>query len=581
MWKNLLTLLISVGLCALVLWWAAPLLVPAGDETLPGYEELVAYDPARPGGHLKPGIDQLVRGERQGQGVRWITNRQGFRNSDDTSPRAAEGVLRILLYGDSFVDGMRTGQEQTIGAILEKDLERRLARKVEVLISGHNNPANAWYHWQAHGRHFQPDLVILGLTIGNDLTSHNFGAGVLPVAQSMDMLLTTDPAASMAGVNDGHAMIPDDGFVPENERSGWEVRSANLNQAIARRFYFLAHRAPPALGPRPGRPGEAMAAGFFVSLGLYYKGHIPFIESAWRDFETLLPGFVTQVRHFGSRPILITFPTRIEALPREWSKLAAALQLDPDHFDLQAPARRIAALCHQNALPCLDTSLAQREGQRTGEVFRPLGDMHLSEHGQAVTAHAIAKFVHKVMPLEPAPGPADDWLDHYRFQVREWGMDALRQDAPWMNPESGVAVLNLTDDRDALETVLTQGWLSDDGHSAFWAGEAVASIRIPVARSGVDYQIRLLAKPFLAQANQFKQKVVFSIGGERIGEQIVDRNDFTPINVLLPARHMVSPWTRVDLEFPDALIPAEISESKDRRRLGIALIGLEIRPGNR
>jgi len=51
--------------------------------------------------------------------------------------------------------------------------------------------------------------------------------------------------------------------------------------------------------------------------------------------------------------------------------------------------------------------------------------------------------------------------------------------------------------------------------------------------------------------------------------------------VLLPANHMVSPWTRVDLEFPDALIPAEISESKDRRRLGIALIGLEIEPGNR
>jgi hypothetical protein len=579
MWKNLLTLLISLSLCAAVLWWLAPLLIPQNDSSLPGYDQLVNYDPARPGGHLKPDINMLVRGERRGQGVPWITNSQGFRNRQEITPEPAGDVLRILFYGDSFVDGMRTGQDNTMGAVLERELALRLGRKVELLISGHNNPANAWYHWQTHGRHFHPHFVILGLTMGNDLTSHNFGAGVLPVVESMDYLVRTEPGTLMAGPGNGQVMIPEDGFLPEDQWSRWQISVAELNQSLARRFFFLAHRTPPALGPRPGAPGQAMAAGFFVSLGLYYRGTIPYIETVWRDFETLLPGFVAQIRYFGARPLLVKFPTRIEALPGDWARFSDALQLDRSQFDLRAPSRRVAALCEHNALPCLDTAAALEQGQKEDEVFRPLGDMHLSDHGQAVTAHAIADFMEALMPPEPVPVPAENWLEDYRSQVLEWNRQALMQDAPWLNPETGAAKLNLTDHRHALKSLLTQGWLSDDGRGAFWGGQGVASIRIPVARSGVNYQVRLLAKPFLAEANNFRQRVVFSIGGDKIGEQLVDQDDFTQIEIMLPADRLDQPWTRIAVEFPDALVPAEIGVSSDQRRLGIAVIGLDIEPG--
>jgi hypothetical protein len=120
--------------------------------------------------------------------------------------------------------------------------------------------------------------------------------------------------------------------------------------------------------------------------------------------------------------------------------------------------------------------------------------------------------------------------------------------------------------------------LSEDGRGAFWGGQGKASIRIPVLRSGVEYLIRLLAKPFLAEANNFSQRVVFSIAGEKIGEHQVDQNDFTHIGIMLPADRLVRPWTRVEVEFPDALVPAEIGVSADKRRLGIAVIGLEIVP---
>ena len=65
-------------------------------------------------------------GARQGEPVRWVTNSQGFRNTQEITPLPAEDTLRVLLLGDSFIDGMRTGQQDTIGAVLERNLEQRL-----------------------------------------------------------------------------------------------------------------------------------------------------------------------------------------------------------------------------------------------------------------------------------------------------------------------------------------------------------------------------------------------------------------------------------------------------------------------
>jgi hypothetical protein len=578
MWKNLLTLLISTVLCVAVFWWVASLLQPEEVDQLPGYGSLVEYDPDRPGGHLKPGINQLVSGEKRGQGVPWVTNSDGFRNDHEVSREPEPGTLRILFYGDSFVDGMRTGQENTIGAVLERELEKRLGQAVEVLISGHNNPANAWYHWQAHGRFYQPNLVILGLTVGNDLTSHNFGAGVMPEVRDFTHMVSVDPSVPHAGIGNGQLLIPDGGFLPAAQRSRLELMGNRINQALAGRFYFLSNRARPAMGPLSGEPGKAPAGGFFVSLGLYYKGDIPFINSMWRDFETLLPGFVAQVRHFGSRPLMVSFPTRIEALPGDWERLVRALQLDSRKFDLGVPGQRLKALCERLDMPCLDTAAALREGYGDGQVFRPLGDMHLSEHGQAVTAHAMAGFVEELLEMATAPPPGPGWLDQYRSTVQQWTEGVLEDAAPWLDSRSGGARLDVSQNKVAMESMLTGGWYPSGPGEAFWAGEGTAMIRLPIARPGQEHQIVLAARPFLHEANGLRQRVWISVQGEPVGEQVLDVDDFTDMQITLPADQANGPWTTIELEFPDALVPSEIGLSSDRRRLGIAVVGLEFHP---
>jgi hypothetical protein len=185
-----------------------------------------------------------------------------------------------------------------------------------------------------------------------------------------------------------------------------------------------------------------------------------------------------------------------------------------------------------------------------------------------------------LIQTEPVQGPAGDWLEKYRLQVQEWGLRALTENAPWLNPQTGSAHLTLAQNRDALGTLLTPGWRSADKQDPFWGGEEVASIRIPVMKEGVDYLIKLHAKPFLADENNYRQRIVISIGGEKFEELVAAKDEFSQIPIVLPAGRLTRPWTRVELEFPDALVPAEIGESTDQRRLGIAVIGLEITPGN-
>ncbi len=64
-------------------------------------------------------------------------NPQGFRSREPYTPGPAPaGVLRVAVFGDSFVEGIGIRDEDTVTARLQEDLLRRTGRRVEVLNFG-------------------------------------------------------------------------------------------------------------------------------------------------------------------------------------------------------------------------------------------------------------------------------------------------------------------------------------------------------------------------------------------------------------------------------------------------------------
>lgn len=380
---------LSLGLFVLALPYVMPAPVPPSG--LPDYDALVAYDPDRPGGHLRADQDLQVQGERAGQGVRWRTDRHGFRIDGELAPVSKAGVERVFLLGDSYIDGMRTDQSQTIGALLAQALGAR-GHAAEVVISGHNNPANAWYWLHTHSAAFAPQHVVLGITIGNDLVFQNLGVGVVPGEAPGEVRLGNRERV------DGDplrvpGLLPADAYIPPSALGdAWDARMLASRDWLAQRLDAFAQSVPPATGPFPHEPRKVVERDFFTSINLFFTPPMPFAEECFRNSETTLAGIGALLRSRGVEFTVVLLPTRFQVDRRDWQLLKQRLALDGQRFDLRAPNRRVLALCAREGLRCLDPSDAMQAHIRaTGErLYRPRGDMHFNEAGNAFVAEWLA-----------------------------------------------------------------------------------------------------------------------------------------------------------------------------------------------
>jgi len=372
------------------------------------YDAMMRFDPSREGGHLLPGLNMLVQSEKRGQGVRVITNSKGFRNDREFDYAVPEGTLRILFLGDSFVDGMRTGQDNTIGCVLEQLLNADLKKthspfqQVEVMIAGNNNPANAWYYYQEHGSRYHPQLVILGITLGNDITWNSYKTGMIP-AGSGDGTRTLKIAPD--AIQDGVAgmplpfrkiLLPKDAYSPGN--SFWEKiqdKELSVRNELARKSYWFGYGIPPELGPWPSARRRVYAMDFFNSLGLYYQPPLPEIERILGDFEEILSGIQDSIKAQGGKLLVVLFPVRIQVSEKDWNLLSRFYSLDKAKFDLSYPNRRLTAFCKAHEIDSLDLRVPfKRRVERTREkLYRANGDSHLNERGQALAAREIDSHV--------------------------------------------------------------------------------------------------------------------------------------------------------------------------------------------
>jgi hypothetical protein len=367
-----------------------------GIQRLPDYDQLVQFDPEREGGHLRPNLNMDVRGEFGA--VRFVTNSKGFRNTREFGYMPSPGVSRILLLGDSYIDGMRTDQEHTIGAVLQARLNTHLKddRQVEVMISGHNNPANAWYYYQEHGHKYHPDLVILGLTIGNDFTSHNYCHGLLPDTgeNGQTVLHPVSPHIDSASLG-MRVLLPNAAYGPANRWEWLEDKEFQMRQWLAGHSRIFGYAVPPLLMPWGNRRRQVYATDVFLSLGLFYRPDMPEIQEMYQDMDEMLTGMYRAVTTDGATFLVVLFPVRIQVAEKDWDLLVRFYALDRQQFDLQKPNQHVLALCERHGIECLDSlpPLRQWYEARGEPVYRTRGDMHFNERGQHVVAEYLATYL--------------------------------------------------------------------------------------------------------------------------------------------------------------------------------------------
>ena len=351
----------------------------------PDYPQAVREKGMGPGGLLKEGFEAQVH-DGYGKSVRWKNNAQGFRNDRNFTKQPAAGVLRILSLGDSFTAGYRVGQKDTFSRLLQEWSTRTLA-PTEVLVSNIEYPYRAFGYLRKSGYQWSPHIVLLGLTLGNDIAQSYIARHPTPTGFKHGLEKLDMPAYC---------------FNHEFSFKRW-IRRA-FYQVQSTRLYSTIFRPPLAITSWYDRDGPLKLFDASNGLGMFIKNSPPQIELAYqRLFHILL-----KLRRFcdshGMVFVVAIFPQRFQVQPQDWQATATAYNLNPDAFDLMLPNRQILEFCENNRLICLDPTkeMAAMHRESGQDFYLPRGDMHWNRHGHAAWFEGARPELEKILQAEIA-----------------------------------------------------------------------------------------------------------------------------------------------------------------------------------
>ncbi|HEX9944241.1 MAG TPA: hypothetical protein VGG03_19695, partial [Thermoanaerobaculia bacterium] len=279
-----------------------------------------------PAGYLAEGFRGLVSDE-YGRPVEWIHNSAGFRSRREFAREPPPGTLRILILGDSFVAGYRMGQDDTFGALLERWLrESGEHRDVEVLLAATEEPATSLYYLERWGLSWKPHLVLLGLTLGNDIAQVYFTLGPQAAYRFSDRQGSPGLEINPAANHDArlplvqHPLLPPECWRPgSGHEPDWLHRSHKAGEG---RFHLAALFSAWLAERRERRAPQAIVSTWGAyrdprlfdgnGLGMYLQPPPRKIALAYHRLFLVLRGYRDLCRQHGVACAAAVFPQRFQ-----------------------------------------------------------------------------------------------------------------------------------------------------------------------------------------------------------------------------------------------------------------------------
>ncbi|MCC6175067.1 MAG: hypothetical protein IT305_07170 [Chloroflexi bacterium] len=180
--------LVLLGLLAPLVLTEAALRVAGA--FMPGDYQTVSFMEAHPefGRRNRPGAGW----KRTSEYKSWIEiNSKGLRGPEIDYPKPP-GEYRILVVGDSFTFGEQVNQDETFTSLLESRLNaQESGQTYRVLNAGSNGwaTANELIYLAKEGVRFQPDVVIVALYLGNDVSDNFRRVSTVLDAEKADLAL--------------------------------------------------------------------------------------------------------------------------------------------------------------------------------------------------------------------------------------------------------------------------------------------------------------------------------------------------------------------------------------------------------
>jgi hypothetical protein len=288
------------------------------------------------------------------------------------------GTYRVLLLGDSFVEGAQVPAEDTVSRQLMNLLQGRLpGRSVDTVNAGNAGfgTAQELLYLEHDGAAYQSDLVMLVYFIDNDLPDNGYR-----VARDRKLDTTRRPFF----VPDGHGGIElRPGLAPPEDRFAavrpWLRRLVSYNLI---ENFMLWHEA---------REQEQAQIG--KNRPTYLVDPPEIWNEAWWVTEQLLGRVRDTARSQGAELVVVAAPAYYQVNADAWRALVAGDTREENRYEQDAPNRRLAGIAERQGLRLLDLLPSVRQAQQGGARLYYPADGHWTSDGHRFAASQIAEYL--------------------------------------------------------------------------------------------------------------------------------------------------------------------------------------------
>ncbi len=355
-----------------------------------GFYAPIWYRPDRVlGWSLRPGAKGLFTYEGRGA---VLVSPAGFRDRSHDLEKPAH-TYRIALLGDSFAEAMQVDFESTFWWQLENKLDACAPHgtDVEVMNFGVSGYGTAQESLQLENTaiKYQPDLVLLAFTNGNDLPDNS-------------KRLSIDDIRPFYTLKNGQLVL-DDSFVRTAEFKKRTEHWLDYYRAASDklRLVQLLHQAKKGYEAMSERSVQNAAAPLDIpgiEPGTDVRVLAPPRDAAWRDAWAVTEALIGRMNDFsrqhGARFVLTTVSFAAQVHPDE--KLRRSLEAELGVPDLFYIEHRMEALGNKDGFPVIPLAYEMQKRAQAEHVyfhgFRNvgLGIGHWNEAGHRAAAEILA-----------------------------------------------------------------------------------------------------------------------------------------------------------------------------------------------
>lgn len=298
-----------------------------------------------------------------GRAVPVVINQAGF-HSPELSETRTPGKARLLFLGDSFTGATEVTLAETFPqrAAAELSTPARPVEAVNLGVSGFNT-AQELLVWRTVGVAYQPDVVVLALFAGNDLSDN------VP-----DLAATNMPFFTL-GADGRLTALP---FTPRWHRKPNWLRDSALykwqktvtNQALRKA------QETQAILPR---------------YGAYQPPATEVWKRAWAVTEAMLLTLRDETAAAGAKLLLLLIPEQMQVDEAAWQEnLATHPRMATETWDLDYPYRRLAEFGAAHGLAVLDPTGPFRLASRHQPLYN-VADFHCNPAGHRLLGRLVAE----------------------------------------------------------------------------------------------------------------------------------------------------------------------------------------------